>query len=487
MRSNSSGFSASEAPLPLRNNIFLQKVHSPRVVPAAGSARGRGAPFAVGFGKTGLLLLIFFILSAAQGQVRYEHLTDPETGKRIPHAGNFSNDPVVIPSQYRRSMTEMRGIWVATMKNIDFPSHEAIADFKKDFIVLLENLRNARFNTLIFQVRPQNDAFYPSKLNPWSRFLSGTEGKGLGFDPLRFMIDETHKRGMQFHAWLNPYRVTNEIPQSKEAYLKTLSALNFARRRPDLVLAAPAGKNRLLFLNPGEPEVVRFITDTVREIITNYDVDAIHFDDYFYPYGGVGNADAATFQRSNPSLLSLDDWRRANVDSAIKSVSDAIRTHNRKTGKQVEFGVSPFGIWANSKQHPQGSLTGGLQSYLTQFADTRKWVRQGWVDYIAPQIYWSFDHNTAAYAVLADWWAACVRGTPVKLYIGHAAYKQGDGGGWRYYMELPNQLRYNNKHPEIRGSCFFSYNSVFAPKNNAMRAGIRTITTDYWSAPAKHP
>lgn len=435
-----------------------------------------------------LPILLFFLASVTgHAQVAYEYLTDARTGGQVPHAGNFSDGKVVIPSRYRPSTVEMRGIWVATMKNIDFPAYATAAEFRESFVRLVENLRGANFNTLIFQVRPLNDAFYPSKLNPWSRFLTGTEGRNPGFDPLRFMIDETHKRGMQFHAWLNPYRVTNETPLSKDAYLKALSPQNFARRRPDLVLSVPSGKNRLLLLNPGEPEVIRFITDTVGEIITGYDVDAIHFDDYFYPYSEVGNADAATFRKYNSARLPLEAWRRANVDNAIKSVSDAIRDFNRRSGRQVEFGISPFGIWANRNRHPEGSLTGGLQSYYTQCADTRKWVRQGWIDYIIPQIYWSFDHNTAAYGALADWWAACVRGTPVKLYIGHAAYKQGDAGGWRHYLEISNQLRYNSKHPEIRGSCFFSYNSVFAPKNSVMRDGMRKVITEYWKNPAKNP
>lgn len=435
-----------------------------------------------------LFILSFFAFMTGRGQVKYEYLTDFRTGKPVPYAGALSKEKVVIPGRYRPGNTEMRGIWVATVKNIDFPVSGSTAAFQKNFIQLLENLRRANFNTVIFQVRPTSDAFYPSKLNPWSRFLAGEEGKGLGsFDPLRFMIDETHKQGMQFHAWLNPYRVASETSLSKAAYLKTLSPQNFARRRPELVLSVPSGRNRLLILNPGEPEVVRFITDTVEEIIANYDVDAIHFDDYFYPYKEVGGADGAAFRRNNPGRLALDDWRRANVDNAIKSVSDAIRAYNRRYRRNVEFGVSPFGIWANRKSHREGSLTDGIQSYFTQFADTRKWARSGWIDYIVPQIYWSFDHEKAAYAALADWWAGAVGGTGTKLYIGHAAYKMGDTGAWRNYLEIPNQLRYNGRHPEIRGSCFFSYSSVFAPKNNTARDGMRKIITEYWKYPVKCP
>ncbi len=438
--------------------------------------------------KRFILFLLFFALCAVHGQVSYEYLTCFRTGKQVPHAGTFSSEKVVLPAQYRPATVEMRGVWVATVKNLDFPRHATAAEFQKDFLALLENLCRANFNTLIFQVRPTNDAFYPSKLNPWSQFMTGAEGKALGnFDPLKFMVEETHKRGIEFHAWMNPYRVTNDTPLTKNAYLNSLNSKNFARLNPGLVLDVPVGKTRMLILNPGEPAVVKFISDTVREVITNYDVDAIHFDDYFYPYSPVGNADSATFQRNNPGRLALDEWRRTNVDKAIKSVSDTIRAHNKRTGKSVQFGISPFGIWANQSKHAAGSLTGGSQSYFSQFADSRKWVRSNWIDYIIPQVYWSFDHNTAAYGAVTDWWVSNVRGTNVKLYIGHAAYKLGTGGAWQNHLEIPNQLRYNCKYPEIRGSCFYSYRHIFAPENNIMRNSMSKVTAEYWKYPAKNP
>ncbi len=435
-----------------------------------------------------ILLLIMIGMTSAMGQVKYEYLKHHSTGAKVPLAGTFSTDHVVIPKAYRASTVEMRGVWVATVGNIDFPAHATVEDFKRDFINLVENLRQANFNTLIFQVRPTNDAFYSSTLNPWSRYLTGQEGQSLrGFDPLQFMIAETHRRKIEFHAWLNPYRVINSTTMSKTAYLKTLAPRNFARIAPQMVLDVPSGKERLLILNPGEPRVVKFITDTVREIIEKYDVDAIHFDDYFYPYKDIGQADAATFAKNNPQRLALDVWRRNNVDTAIKSVSDAIKAYNRKSGKNIEFGISPFGIWANQATHPAGSLTKGLQSHYTQYADTRKWCHSNWIDYIVPQVYWSFDFAPAAYGAVTDWWAYTVRDSKVKLYIGHAAYKLGDGGAWQNYLELCNQLRYNGKHPEIRGSCFFSYKSIFTPANKTMLQGMEKITREYWKYPAQTP
>lgn len=427
-------------------------------------------------------------MTSAMGQVKYEYLLHHNTGAKIPLAGNLSPDYVIIPKSYRANTIEMRGIWVATVGNIDFPTHTTAEDFKRDFINLIENLRKANFNAIFFQIRPTNDAFYPSKLNPWSRYLAGQEGKGLGnFDPLRFMITETHRRKMEFHAWLNPYRVINSTSLSKSAYLKTLDPGNFARKNPQLVLDVPSGKSRLLILNPGEQRVVKFISDTVREIIEKYDVDAIHFDDYFYPYKDIGQADASTFSKNNPRRLSLENWRRNNVDMAIKSVSNTIRDYNQKNNKNIEFGISPFGIWANKANHPSGSLTKGLQSHYTQYADTRKWCHNNWIDYIIPQVYWPFDFAPAGYAAVTDWWVHTVRNTKVKLYIGHAAYKQGDQGPWKNRHELPNQLRYNGKHPEIRGSCFFSYKSVFAPTNKTMLQGMEKIIREYWKYPADTP
>ena len=434
------------------------------------------------YGLTWLLLLASVV---SVGGATLETLRD-ENGKPYRYAGRLNNGPVRIPVSYQPKAGELRGVWIATVENIDFGTHANAASFQQDFRNILHSLASKRFNAVFFQVRANNDAFYPSRLNPWSRWLVGQEGKRIpGFDPLRFMTEETRRRGMESHAWLNPYRVIGKTRLSKRAYLATLAPENFARRHPELVLEAPlSGGQRLLFLDPGRPEVIQHVVDTVSEIARNYDVDGIHFDDYFYPYSEFGNIDAATFRRYNPQKLSLADWRRANVTRLVAGVHEALAEISRRKGRKIRFGISPFGIWANRKNHPEGSLTAGKESYFAQFADTRGWVRKRYIDYIAPQLYWPFGHEVAAYAALADWWAEQVRGTGVSLYIGTGAYQLGQGKIWQNPNELVNQLRYNTKHPEIDGVIFFSCRSVLNPSNTIMRGGLDRVFRNCWGRPA---
>jgi len=403
------------------------------------------------------------------------------SGHPVCYGGQLSAEPVVLPAAYQPKTAELRGVWVASIDNLDFGSHRDMASFQQEYTELLNNLQRAHLNTVFFQIRPQNDAFYRSRLNPWSKFLSGTEGHGLGnFDPLTYMITETHKRGMQFHAWLNPYRVTKNAECSKSAYLNTLAPTNFARLNPGMVLDVYKGGKRVLMLDPGEPQVVAFLVNTVREIIVNYDVDGIHFDDYFYPYGGCGNVDYRSFSRNNPRHLPLEAWRVENVNSLVWGVSKAIEAHNRTARHKIQFGISPFGIWRNIKNDRGGSLTAGTASFDNQYADTRHWVKAGWVDYIIPQVYWPFEHETAAYAAVTDWWVKTVRGTRVNLYIGHIPGYYGTGR-WQNPREIPNQLRYNLKYPEIKGEVMFSYRSLFRPDNFIMHKGSDLILRGCWA------
>lgn len=434
-----------------------------------------------------ILLIYLFSCFALLGE--YTTLRNFQTGRAIPYGGGQQGGTIKISTVYMPKPREFRGAWVATVENIDFPRHTSVSDFKRDYLGILNQLKELNFNTIIFQIRPMNDAFYPSKLNPWSRYLSGAEGRGLeGFDPLKFMIEEAHKRGLEFHAWLNPYRVINSTPLRKGEYLKTLSPQNFARKRPDLVLEVPLDNGRYqLILNPGEPEVVNFLLHTVREILQNYDVDAIHFDDYFYPYTDIGSADALTYRKHNPNRLSLDNWRRSNVDTLIFQLNMLLNTHNKLYGREVQLGISPFGIWANRKSNAAGSLTAGSESYSRQYADTRKWVKQEWIDYIVPQLYWPFSHSAAPYAALADWWCSQVSGTRVNLYIGLAAYQLGSGGAWNNADELAAQMRYNCVRPEIKGVVFFSYKNLANPSNGVMRSGGQQMLRNYWKSAVASP
>ena len=405
-----------------------------------------------------ILQILFFGLLPLSGEV----LRDT-AGRPIRYAGRFHNGRVILQDN-RPKPDEFRGVWVAVVENIDFPIHRSQAEFQRDFCRMADNIKAAGFTAIIFQIRSNCDAFYPTGLAPWSRWLTGREGTGLGaFDPLKFMISETHKRNLEFHAWLNPYRVTGNTKLSKSAYLATLAPNNFARKNPQYVLVKrnPAGNQ--LFLDPGRPEVIAHLCTIVRDIVSRYQVDAIHFDDYFYPYEKLGNEDQQTFRSCNPGKLSLEEWRRSNTDALIYRVKLTITRNNIIQKRHTRFGISPFGIWANRATSSSGSLTGGKESFTTLFADTRKWVRLGYVDYIAPQIYWNFAHDVAAYAALTDWWCSVVNGTKVKLYIGIAAY---NGEKWQP-DELINQLRFNRMRHHVSGAAFFSYRSFFGGTRNA--------------------
>lgn len=420
-----------------------------------------------------ILVVLFLLVLAATVTLagNTEILKNHKTDKPLRYGGNLSDALIRIPKRYKTESLKMRGVWVATIANIDFHKHKTAASFKKAYLEVVKNLAKNNFNTIIFQIRPTNDAFYKSELNPWSRYLSGKEGEGIpGFDPLKFMVEEAHRHGLEFHAWLNPYRVVSKTPFRKKHYLLKLPHKNFAHQNPELVLEIPLDDDDYqLILNPGEPEVIKFIKDTVKEIVTNYDVNAIHFDDYFYPYKDIGDIDKESYARHNPEKLSIGDWRRKNVNTVIKEVHEYLKSLDRK----VQFGVSPFGIWANKETSPNGSLSKGLQSYYQQYADSRRWVKEGWIDYIVPQLYWEFKHNVAPYAALLDWWVDVARKTKVNLYIGQSAAKLGSSGAWKNSNELFDQLRYNSKHKTVKGTVLFSYTSVFHPKNKYMKQGAK--------------
>jgi len=399
------------------------------------------------------------------------------------YAGKLDPTPVKMPERFAARPGELRGVWVATIFNLDYPRPATTAAFKKFYSNMCRKLAEHNFNAIFFQVRPANDAFYPSVLNPWSRFLSGSEGKPLpgakNFDPLAFMISEAARHGLQFHAWLNPYRVIGSTKLSKKQYLATLSPNNFARRRPDLVMDVPLSNGqRSLVLNPAEPEVQKFVRDTVMEIARKYKVASIHFDDYFYPDDAPAASDRAAFRKYNPRKLPLDEWRRNNVNTLISSISANLRQFNRKNNRNVRFGISPFGIWRNYKNSPAGSLTAGKESYNTQYADTRLWVKKRMIDYIVPQIYWHFNHDSAAYACLIDWWDSTVQNSGVDLYIGQAAYQLGKGA-WKV-NELYYQLLYNRSKKNIKGSIIFSYRSLAQPENHTMSSGARAMLKKFW-------
>lgn len=392
--------------------------------------------------------------------------------------------PIELPI-YTERTKEIRGVWVSTVANIDLNQWVDDQQYKNEIISILNRVQSLNMNTIFFQIRSMNDAMYPSELAPYSRFIKGAQGEGLDWDILRFTIDEAHKRGLELHAWLNPYRIANMPAETTHAeMLATLHADNFAKKNPHLVLKqtnAPSGGTATFILDPGRPEVRQYLSDVIEEVLTNYpDVDGIHFDDYFYV---TTTEDAQTFINYNPTNIStLADWRRNNVDMMIKNVHDIVEDFNITNGKKVKFGVSPGGIWANKSTHPDGSNSTGWQSYSSLYADTRKWVKEEWLDYILPQLYWDFGAPSSAFEVLVDWWREVVSDVNVDLLVGLGFYRYTDNTPWTNEDIFVEQLRYISQYAEVAGHVTFSFRTF----NRAIPQIVSTIErleNYYWTKP----
>ncbi len=323
---------------------------------------------------------------------------------------------------------EFRGVWIATVDNIDWPARgmtDVVAQ-KAEFIRQLDMHKRNGMNAVIVQVRPAADAFYPSELEPWSQWLTGVQGKAPSpyYDPLKFMIEEAHKRGLEFHAWLNPYRANFNIKSA------SISPKHITKRHPDWFLTYGTTK----YFDPANKQAQQFVVDVVTDIIRRYDIDAIHMDDYFYPYRIAGKEfpDAVAYEKSGTDLTRAD-WRRSNVDSIIVKLSRVIK----KEKPWVKFGVSPFSVWRNKDQDPDGSDSKASQTnYDDLYANVLLWLKEGWIDYVTPQLYLEIGHPKIAYEKLLDWWAKHSYGR--HLYIGIAAYKAGSRGAWSNPQEIPN-------------------------------------------------
>lgn len=351
--------------------------------------------------------------------------------------------------------TSFKGLWVATVLNLDYPTKATTSadTLKKEAIEILDKAQSMGLNAIVLQVRPAGDAIYASAYFPWSKYLTGKQGTAPtgGFDPLKFWIDEAHKRGLELHAWINPYRITRKNASDPSFDYASLAYNHPAKLHPDWVVEHTDGN---LYFDPGKPEVRKYLVDSINELITKYDVDGIHFDDYFYPSTTFN--DDKTYTKYGSSFSSKADWRRNNVDQLIKEVKSLIESKN----PSIQFGISPFGIWANAKNKSGGSDTSGFESYFNQYADTKKWVEEEWIDYIAPQLYWEIGYSVADYSKLVKWWSDVVDGTDVHLYIGHAAYRTGDksiSSPWYGVDEIARQLQLNETFDAVNGSIFFRY------------------------------
>lgn len=376
----------------------------------------------------------------------------------------------------QQSNEPMRGIWLATVSRLDWPPVNSVnisspairINKQKDALTAkLDNLKQLGINTVFFQVKPDGTALWDSKILPWSDTLTGKIGENPGYDPLQFMLDEAHKRGMKVHAWFNPYRVTTNTKPSTVAELnRTLSqqpASIFVLHRDWIRTSSDR-----FVLDPGIPEARDWITSIVAEVVAKYPVDGVQFDDYFYTEtpGSTLN-DNQTWRQYGQQYASKADWRRHNTQLLIEQVSRTIK----QLKPDVEFGVSPAGVWRNRSHDPLGSDTRGAAAYDESYADTRLWVQQGLLDYIAPQLYWPFARDAARYDVLAKWWADVVKPTKTRLYIGVALYKVGEpskkepdwavNGG---VPELSKQIDLNESIPEINGTILFREDNLNQPQ-----------------------
>ncbi|MEU0812065.1 family 10 glycosylhydrolase [Streptomyces sp. NPDC005970] len=357
---------------------------------------------------------------------------------------------------------QFRGMWLATVANRDWPSKPGLtaAEQRAELLAFLDTAVARRLNAVVFQVRPTADALWPSRYEPWAEYLTGVQGRDPGWDPLGTAVREAHRRGLELHAWFNPYRVANHTDPTR------LIPTHPARLHPEWVV--PYGGK--LYYNPGLPEVRRFVQDAMLDAVARYDIDGVHWDDYFYPYPVAGQVfdDDAAYERHGAGFPDRAAWRRDNIDRLVRETAGRIKRLDRR----VRFGISPFAVWRNQATDPLGSDTrAGVQTYDDLYADTRRWVREEWIDYIVPQVYWNIGFAAADYAKLVPWWAEVVRGTGVHLYIGEALYKAGDPAQpapWQDPAELSRHLTFDRDYPQVRGNVYFSAKEVAADRNGAM-------------------
>ncbi|MDA3613857.1 glycoside hydrolase family 10 protein [Polluticaenibacter yanchengensis] len=376
----------------------------------------------------------------------------------------------------QQNKPEFRGAWISTVSNIDWPSKKGlpVEVQKQEFIALLEMHKRNGINALIVQVRPAADALYVSKLEPWSEFLTGTQGLAPSpfYDPMEFMIEETHKRGMEFHAWINPYRAVFSVGKSSIANNhKTITNKDW--------FITYEGKK---LFDPGNPDARNFVLKVVEDIVSRYNIDGFHIDDYFYPYPVPGKPfnDGGSYMKYGMGM-NLGDWRRSNVDSAIVGMHRIIKKHK----PWIKFGVSPFGVWRNSYIDPRGSNTrGGVTNYDDLYADILLWLKNDWVDYVAPQVYWEIGHRLVDFKTLTEWWAKNSYGK--HCYIGIGLYKALDpktGAAWRDKTMLGQKIELCRNTPGIDGEIFFTSNN-FIRNPNGWSDSLRL---NYYKEPCATP
>ena len=400
---------------------------------------------------TALLTASLFLLTACANSAVSPSLSDslpPPIGIETEETTTEADTEPPAPQPER----EMRGVWVATVTNLNFPSRKGLsaAALAAELDAILSVLSECGMNAIFFQVRPASDSLYRSALFPASAVLSGTQGvpPDGDFDPLAYLIEHTKPLGIDVYAWVNPLRVTTGSAAYPQQDLSKLAESNPARQHPSYTVAYADGK---CYYDCGLPEVRALVAEGCREIAANYDIAGVIFDDYFYPYpvSGAVFDDAASYAIYGNGLP-LADWRRANVNALVEACYTAIK----EADPACAFGIAPFGIWQNDNGVNGGSATRGLEAYHSIYCDALAWVEGGYIDFLAPQIYWSFDTAAAPFATLADWWDTRLADNGVKLYISHAAYKLST---WGNVNELERQITYLRMQTTCRGSILYSY------------------------------
>lgn len=378
---------------------------------------------------------------------------------------------------------EVRAVWVATVSNIDLPRMSSETQYKAAIRAVLDRIASLNFNTVFFQIRPMNDAFYDSDLAPWSMYITGTQGVDPGFDVLGFIINEAHSRGLELHGWLNPYRVANS-----NSGWNSMHDENFAKQKPHLTIR----HNEQRILNPGEPEVQTYVQDVINELIERYPtINGVHFDDYFYlDSANIGtntnspDYDTYLTYRDNPSQ-SFTQFRRDSVTKVIRGIFNNVEAFNQNNGTNIKFGISPSGIWDNYPSNPSGSHTAGWSHLQALNADTKAWIEEEILHYILPQLYWPFDKFSASgnpvapFANLVSWWNDVVSGTSVDLLIGIGFYRQ-NGSDWLYYNELLEELRFIQQFDGVAGSSIYTYHTL--QLNNAdIQRSVKMLKEEFWT------
>ncbi|UQU61614.1 family 10 glycosylhydrolase [Couchioplanes caeruleus] len=405
----------------------------------------------------------------------------PIAGQQAVPAGGAPGRCGTVPV---RATRELRGMWLTTVMNIDWPSRPGLPkeQVQAEYLRWLDLAVAQHHNAIFVHVRPSGDAFWPSAYAPWSEWLTGKrDGRSPGWDPMEFMVAEAHARNLEFHAWFNPYRGSQPAPAGPGADFAKLAPNHPLLKHRDWAIAYPDGKTARLYFDPGNPAARRFVEDAMLEAVGKYDVDGVHFDDFFYPYpegGGNEFRDDASFAKRADKSQSRADWRRQNVDTLVREMSERIRTLK----PWVKFGISPFGIWRNKATDPAGSDSNGLESYDAIYADTRTWVRERWLDYIVPQLYWAIGFAKADYAKVLPWWSALVKGTGVQLYIGQGDYRVGEKGPWRQPDQIERQLALNDRYG-VQGSVHFSAKQIREDRLGA----VTRYRTRHYATPALVP